>query len=110
MPADEFWYMSDADFSKIIQALRATPPVDRDAQPNEFTVLMKGLGVFGVFPLLPAAAITSEAARSASGRGCVCRVRQVHRCGVFRVSRHHVRGRADSRRAGVDAGTREPHA
>ena len=60
MPADEFWHMSDTDLSKIIQAVRAAPPVDRDAQPNQFTLLSKGLGVFGVFPLLPAAAIEHE--------------------------------------------------
>ena len=54
MPADELWHMSDADLSKIIQAVRAAAPVDRDPQPNQFTVLAKALGVFGVFPLAPA--------------------------------------------------------
>ena len=57
MPAEEFWHMSDADLGKIIQALRALPPVDREAQPNEFTTLVKALAVFGVFPLSPAALV-----------------------------------------------------
>ena len=70
MPADEFWHMSDADLSKIIQAIRAAAPVDREAQANEFTTLSKALGVFGVFPLSPASAIaqqTPHAAPAAEG-------------------------------------------
>jgi len=65
MPSDEFWHMSDADLSKIIQAMRAAPPVDRDAQPNELTLLAKALGVFGVFPLSPAATIAHQTAHAA---------------------------------------------
>ena len=57
MPAEEFWHMSDADLGKIIQAIRAQPPVDREVQPNQFTTLVKALAVFGVFPLSPAALI-----------------------------------------------------
>lgn len=60
MPADEFWHMSDADLGKIIQAIRAQPPVDREPQPNELTLLAKGLGVFGVVHLAPAARIAQQ--------------------------------------------------
>lgn len=60
MPAPEFWHLSDADLAKIIQAVRAQPPVDREPQPNQFTLLVKALGVFGVFQLNPASKVEQQ--------------------------------------------------
>jgi len=60
MPTHEFWHMSDADLARIIQAIRAQPPVDREPQPNQFTLLAKALGVFGVFKLDPASQIAQQ--------------------------------------------------
>jgi cytochrome c553 len=60
MPANEFWAMSDEELGSVIQAIRAQPPVDRANQPNSFTPLMRGLSVFGVFPLVPASHIDQQ--------------------------------------------------
>ncbi len=65
MPANEFWGMSDEELGKIIQAIRSAPPVDRERQPHQFTVLVRALGVFDVFPLVPANKIDQQAAHPA---------------------------------------------
>lgn len=54
MPSQEFWAMPDDELGKIIQAIRAQAPVDREAQPNRFTLLLRGLSVFDVFDIAAA--------------------------------------------------------
>jgi cytochrome c553 len=61
MPSEEFWPLSDSDLGKIIQAIRAQPPVDREPEPNEFSLIMKGLSVFKVFPIMAARTIDQQA-------------------------------------------------
>jgi mono/diheme cytochrome c family protein len=54
MPAHEYWFLSDLELGRILQALRQVPKVDREAPPHEPKLLLKLLTVFGVFDGVPA--------------------------------------------------------
>ncbi len=49
MPADEFYYLSDADLGAIIAYLKTVPPVDRTIRPRKILPLAKVLYALGAF-------------------------------------------------------------
>lgn len=60
MPAHEFWYLSDVELARIVQALRQLPKVDREQPANEATLLLKALSVAGIFDALPAGKVDHQ--------------------------------------------------
>lgn len=60
MPAHEFWYLSDADLAKILQAMKALPKVDRDQPAQEATLLFKVLGAAGLLDVQAAAKVDHQ--------------------------------------------------
>ncbi len=52
MPAHELVRLPDDELGKIIAYARSAPPVSRPAQPHELSLLVRGLSVFGLFPLV----------------------------------------------------------
>lgn len=66
MPAHEFWYLSDAELGRILQALRQLPKVDREQPANQATLLLKALSVAGIFDALPAAKVDHKKAHEAA--------------------------------------------
>lgn len=54
MPAQELVRLPDDELGAIIAYARSVPPVARPAQPKELPILARALGVFGLFPLVPA--------------------------------------------------------
>jgi mono/diheme cytochrome c family protein len=52
MPAHELVRLPAEELGKIIAYARSLPPVSRPAQAHELSLLMRGLAVFGMFPLV----------------------------------------------------------
>lgn len=63
MPAHEFYPIGDEDLAALIAAIRAAPPVDREAVETRAGPLAAFLYMTGKMPLLPAELIDHEAPR-----------------------------------------------
>lgn len=58
MPANEYQLVSDEDLGTAIAYLKSLPPVNRTRPPTSVGPLARALYLGGVFPLLPAKAVT----------------------------------------------------
>lgn len=65
MPCLETRLLTESDLAAILAYIRAAPPVDRENQPNQLTMLAHVLNGFGVFDLVHAASIDHDAPRPA---------------------------------------------
>jgi mono/diheme cytochrome c family protein len=61
MPAQEFYYFSDADLGDLIAYLKSVPPVDNEPVASEVRPLGRVLFITGQLPLIPAELIDHAA-------------------------------------------------
>lgn len=66
MPAEELWHLGDEEVGRMILALRALAPVDREQPPHTPSFLLKALSVLGVFKIVPAAVVDHAKAHPAA--------------------------------------------
>jgi cytochrome c553 len=60
MPADEYQYLSDADFEAVAAYVHSLKPVDHEQPPNNIMLLPRVLMVTGQLPILAAERITNS--------------------------------------------------
>lgn len=66
MPAEEYYYLSDADLGAVIAYIKTVPPVDNDPPKPKVGPLGRFLILAGQFPALSAEVIDHKAPRPAS--------------------------------------------